>query len=86
MEMIGIVKRQAVIVLLFICFFPTMAVAQVSQFKLKQVLQDANAGDISACAYLGKMYYEGTGVAQNYIYLYQHLLVYHLLTPRIIVI
>ena len=66
MEMIGIVKRQAVIVLLFICFFPTMAVAQVSQFKLKQVLQDANAGDISACAYLGKMYYEGTGVAQNY--------------------
>ena len=64
--MIGIVKRQAVIVLLFICFFPTMAVAQVSQFKLKQVLQDANAGDISACAYLGKMYYEGTGVAQNY--------------------
>ena len=66
MEMIGIVKRQAVIVLLFICFFPTMAVAQVDQFKLKQVLQDANAGDISACAYLGKMYYEGTGVAQNY--------------------
>ena len=66
MEMIGIVKRQAVIVLLFICFFPTMAVAQVGQFKLKQVLQDANAGDISACAYLGKMYYEGTGVAQNY--------------------
>ena len=64
--MIGIVKRQAVIVLLFICFFPTMAVAQVGQFKLKQVLQDANAGDISACAYLGKMYYEGTGVAQNY--------------------
>ena len=64
--MIGIVKRQAVIVLLFICFFPTMAVAQVDQFKLKQVLQDANAGDISACAYLGKMYYEGTGVAQNY--------------------
>ena len=64
--MIGIVKRQAVIVLLFICFFPTMAVAQVSQFKLKQVLQDANAGDISACAYLGKMYYEGTGVEQNY--------------------
>ena len=43
-----------------------MAVAQVDQFKLKQVLQDANAGDISACAYLGKMYYEGTGVAQNY--------------------
>ena len=66
MEMIGILKRQAVIVLLFICFFPTMAVAQVDQFKLKQVLQDANAGDISACAYLGKMYYEGTGVAQNY--------------------
>ena len=66
MEMIGIVKRQTVIVLLFICFFPTMAVAQVDQFKLKQVLQDANAGDISACAYLGKMYYEGTGVAQNY--------------------
>ena len=66
MEMIGILKRQAVIVLLFICFFPTMAVAQVGQFKLKQVLQDANAGDISACAYLGKMYYEGTGVAQNY--------------------
>ena len=64
--MIGILKRQAVIVLLFICFFPTMAVAQVGQFKLKQVLQDANAGDISACAYLGKMYYEGTGVAQNY--------------------
>ena len=64
--MIGILKRQAVIVLLFICFFPTMAVAQVDQFKLKQVLQDANAGDISACAYLGKMYYEGTGVAQNY--------------------
>ena len=64
--MIGIVKRQTVIVLLFICFFPTMAVAQVDQFKLKQVLQDANAGDISACAYLGKMYYEGTGVAQNY--------------------
>ena len=64
--MIGIVKRQAVIVLLFICFFPTMAVAQVGQFKLKQVLQDANAGDISACAYLGKMYYEGIGVAQNY--------------------
>ena len=52
MEMIGILKRQAVIVLLFICFFPTMAVAQVDQFKLKQVLQDANAGDISACAYL----------------------------------
>ena len=66
MEMIGILKRQTVIVLLFICFFPTMAVAQVDQFKLKQVLQDANAGDISACAYLGKMYYEGTGVAQNY--------------------
>ena len=66
MEMIGIVKRQAVIVLLFICFFPTMAVAQVDQFKLKQVLQDANAGDISACAYLGKMYYDGIGVAQNY--------------------
>ena len=66
MEMIDILKRQAVIVLLFICFFPTMAVAQVDQFKLKQVLQDANAGDISACAYLGKMYYEGTGVAQNY--------------------
>ena len=66
MEMIGILKRQAVIVLLFICFFPTMAVAQVDQFKLKQVLQDANAGDISACAYLGQMYYEGTGVAQNY--------------------
>ena len=66
MEMIGILKRQAVIVLLFNCFFPTMAVAQVGQFKLKQVLQDANAGDISACAYLGKMYYEGTGVAQNY--------------------
>ena len=66
MEMIGILKRQAVIVLLFIWFFPTMAVAQVDQFKLKQVLQDANAGDISACAYLGKMYYEGTGVAQNY--------------------
>ena len=66
MEMIGILKRQAVIVRLFICFFPTMAVAQVDQFKLKQVLQDANAGDISACAYLGKMYYEGTGVAQNY--------------------
>ena len=64
--MIGILKRQTVIVLLFICFFPTMAVAQVDQFKLKQVLQDANAGDISACAYLGKMYYEGTGVAQNY--------------------
>ena len=64
--MIGIVKRQAVIVLLFICFFPTMAVAQVDQFKLKQVLQDANAGDISACAYLGKMYYAGDGVAQNY--------------------
>ena len=64
--MIGILKRQAVIVLLFNCFFPTMAVAQVGQFKLKQVLQDANAGDISACAYLGKMYYEGTGVAQNY--------------------
>ena len=64
--MIGILKRQAVIVLLFICFFPTMAVAQVDQFKLKQVLQEANAGDISACAYLGKMYYEGTGVAQNY--------------------
>ena len=64
--MIGIVKRQTVIVLLFICFFPTMAVAQVGQFKLEQVLQDANAGDISACAYLGKMYYEGTGVAQNY--------------------
>ncbi len=66
MEMIGILKRQTVIVLLFICFFPTMAVAQVDQFKLKQVLQDANAGDISACAYLGKMYYEGPGVAQNY--------------------
>ena len=66
MEMIGILKRQTVIVLLFICFFPTMAVAQVDQLKLKQVLQDANAGDISACAYLGKMYYEGTGVAQNY--------------------
>ena len=64
--MIGILKRQAVIVLLFNCFFPTMAVAQVGQFKLKQVLQDANAGDISACAYLGQMYYEGTGVAQNY--------------------
>ena len=64
--MIGIVKRQAVIVLLFICFFPAMAVAQVGQFKLKQVLQDANAGDISACAYLGKMYYDGIGVAQNY--------------------
>ena len=64
--MIGILKRQTVIVLLFICFFPTMAVAQVDQFKLKQVLQDANAGDISACAYLGKMYYEGTGVVQNY--------------------
>ena len=64
--MIGILKRQTVIVLLFICFFPTMAVAQVDQLKLKQVLQDANAGDISACAYLGKMYYEGTGVAQNY--------------------
>ena len=64
--MIGIVKRQTVIVLLFICFFPTMAVAQVGQFKLEQVLQDANAGDISAFTNLGAMYYFGRGVAQNY--------------------
>ena len=66
MGMIKIIKRQIVITFVFICFFPIMVVAQTDQVDFGQVLRDANAGNMSACVYLGHMYYNGKGVAQNY--------------------
>lgn len=66
MGIIEIVKRQVVITLVLICSFPIKSVAQTDQVDFDQALREANAGNESACAYLGQMYYWGQGVVQNY--------------------